>query len=235
MNRNPSSFLFFLLCCLVSQSVAQYTFQQRPWQRKARGRPSSSTSYRSTTAQSPPTAVHDYRSHYLDYDDWATDKKTRLWDVRLNSRRPNQMSWTSRLVIANVAMYALQVWKPSVTQLGVKLSDRILRGEELYRLISPVFLHGSIFHLFSNMYSLRNVGQTTEQMFGPGRYLAGYLVAGAAGNLLSAMQSPNPALGASGAVFGVMVSRPSGQKLLRCQRDSYFDFIMYSRLVSMSF
>lgn len=208
------SVLLLLLCCLCNQAVAQHIFQQRPWQRRARSQPSSHTQYRSTTAEPSPTALQDNKSHYLDYDDWATDKKSRLWDVRLNARRPNKYSWTSRLVIANVAMYALQVWKPSVTQWGVKISDRILRGEELYRLISPVFLHGSIYHLFTNMYSLRNVGQSTEQMFGPGRYMAGYLVAGAAGNLLSAVQSPNPALGASGSVFGVMVSRSCGQALL---------------------
>jgi len=56
------------------------------------------------------------------------------------------------------------------------------------------------------MYSLNNVGPMTEQFFGPGRFVASYLVAGASGNLLSAMKSPNPALGASGAVFGVMAS-----------------------------
>lgn len=135
-----------------------------------------------------------------------TDNKNRLWNVRLRERRPNKFSWTSRLVAANVLMYAVQVFNPRVTQLGVKLSDRILRGEDLYRLISPVFLHGSIYHLFTNMYSLNNVGPTTEQLFGSGRFIISYLVAGAAGNYLSALKSPNPALGASGAVFGVMAS-----------------------------
>ena len=60
------------------------------------------------------------------------------------------------------------------------------------------------FSLFTNSYSLNNVGPITEQVFGPGRFLATYLVSGATGNLLSAINSPNPALGASGAVFGVM-------------------------------
>jgi len=81
-----------------------------------------------------------------------------------------------------------------------------LAGQDLYRLITPVFLHGGLYHLFTNMYSLNNVGPITEQVFGPGRFLASYLVAGASGNLLSAINSPNPALGASGAVFGVMAS-----------------------------
>lgn len=135
-----------------------------------------------------------------------TDKKSRLWNVRLNQRQPNRYSWAGRLVFANIVAYAAQVMNPAVTQWGVKLSDKILRGEQLYRLVSPVFLHGSIYHLFTNMYSLNNVGPTCEKMVGSGRFIVGYFVAGAAGNLLSAINSPNPALGASGAVFGVMAS-----------------------------
>ena len=207
MNRHSSkSLLTLLFFSLLYQSASQQTFQQKPWLRRT-ARPNFTTPPR---PRSRPTTYAVPRqtglaSHYLDYDDWATDKKARLWNVKLNNRRPNRYSWTSKIVFANVAMYALQVWKPSVTNLGVKLSDRILRGEELYRLISPVFLHGSVYHLFTNMYSLQRLGNMAEQMFGPGRFLTGYLAAGAAGNLLSAINSPNPALGASGAVFGVMV------------------------------
>lgn len=91
-----------------------------------------------------------------------------------------------------------------MTELGIKLSDKILAGQELYRLITPVFLHGGLVHLFTNLYSLNNVGPDVEKLFGPGRFLATYLVSGITGNLFSALQSPNPSLGASGAVFGIM-------------------------------
>lgn len=193
-----------MLLLLPVLTMAEQTFQQRPWQRPARSARSSTTA--SSSYRNAVPAPNDYGSHYLDDPNWMKDDKNRMWNVRLRERRPNKHSWTSRLVLANVAMYALQAFRPGVTQWGVKLSDRILRGEDLYRLVSPVFLHGSIYHLFTNMYSLNNVGPTTEQIFGSGRYLISYLVAGAAGNLLSAVQSPNPALGASGAVFGVMAS-----------------------------
>lgn len=106
--------------------------------------------------------------------------------------------------MANVACYAIQMIWPQFTQMGVKLSDKILRGEELYRLLTPVFLHGGIAHLCMNMFSLRNVGPDVEKLFGPGRYLSTYLLAGIAGNLASAYNSPRPALGASGAVFGIV-------------------------------
>lgn len=183
---NGALCFFITVLCFGAQSSAQYTVQTRQQTR----------SYPVKKSRPSNVLLHDSRPHYLDYDDWVTDKKTRLWDVKLN-RKPNSYSWTSRLVIANVVTYALQAINPAVTQWGVKISDRILRGEELYRLISPVFLHGSIYHLFTNMYSLQNVGHSCEGMFGSGRYLTGYLVAGATGNLLSAIYSPNPALGVS--------------------------------------
>lgn len=53
------------------------------------------------------------------------------------------------------------------------------------------------------MISLQRTGGDVEKLFGGGRYLASYLVAGIAGNIVSAFSSPNPSLGASGAVFGV--------------------------------
>jgi membrane associated rhomboid family serine protease len=100
--------------------------------------------------------------------------------------------------------FALQTFFPAFTQMGIKLSHKILRGEELYRLITPVFLHGGLLHLGMNMISLSSCGRDVEVLFGPGRYLSTYLFAGAAGNLVSAFNSPNPALGASGAVFGII-------------------------------
>jgi membrane associated rhomboid family serine protease len=183
-------------------------------------------------------SMEDYQSHFLDDDNWMTDKKTRLWDARLGSRRPNQYSWTSKLVVANVIGYALQVLNPRVTTLGVKLSEKILRGQDLYRLISPVFLHGSLIHLFMNMVSLRNIGPMTEQLFGSGRFLAMYLVSGASGNLLSAIQSPNPALGASGAVFGVLgalyVFLNRNDWLLGDQGEDYSSAIIQTLLINLA-
>ena len=216
----------FLLCGV--ESLAQL---QRPWvrgtgRRSYRSAYSSGPSYPSQTTSSRPSSSID--EHFLDDEDWMQNKKVRYWDVRLASRRPNRYSWTSKIVMANILAYAYQTINPNFTNWGVKLSDKILRGEELYRLITPVFLHGSIFHIFSNMVSLQRVGDL-ERLFGSGRYLVSYMVAGAAGNLLSAVQSPNPALGASGAVFGVMsafvVFLSRHEWLLGSQGRSYSDTI----------
>jgi len=140
----------------------------------------------------------------LDVDEFQRDSKARLWQVDLKTRKPGRYSWATRLVVANVVCFVAQRFYPRFTQMFLKDSAKILRGEQLYRLLTPVFLHGSLIHLGMNMFSLRNIGPDVEKLFGAGRFLSTYLVAGACGNLLSAVQSPNPALGASGAVFGII-------------------------------
>lgn len=176
-----------------------YSLAQDPLVRPWRSRPRSAPA-RNVAAQ---RYFDDYSSHFLDLEEAQQDKRSRLWKVDFKSRRPGALSITTRLIWANVLFYAAQVLRPSVTAWGIKLSDQILSGRQLHRLITPMFLHGNLIHLYTNMYSLSNGGKDVEQFFGPGRYLASYVVSGIAGNLLSAIQSPNPSLGASGAVFGV--------------------------------
>jgi membrane associated rhomboid family serine protease len=152
----------------------------------------------------PAYRGEDYSRHFLEFNEWRNDKRCRPYQVNMKQRTIGKMSWTSRIAWATIISFVAQVIRPSITTLGYKLSAPILKGEQLYRLITPIFLHGGIAHLFTNMYSLNNVGRDVETLFGPGRFLATYLVSGVAGNLLSAYRSPNPSLGASGAVFGVV-------------------------------
>jgi len=182
--------------------------------------------------------MYDHSKHFLDDKHWMTDKKIRIWDPRFYARkRANQRTFSGRLALANVACYGVQVFNPKFTEWGVKLSERILAGKDLYRLITPVFLHGGLFHLMTNMYSLNNLGPVTEQFFGPGRFLATYLVSGVSGNLLSAIKSPNPALGASGAVFGVMaglyVFLGRNDWALGAQGESYSNAITQTLLINL--
>ncbi|KAL7540317.1 hypothetical protein ACHAWF_006647 [Thalassiosira exigua] len=111
---------------------------------------------------------------------------------------------TGQIFFLNIAMFGLQTLFPQMTALGAKRSDLIMEGRQLYRVLTPVFLHGGIGHLMANSYSLKSMGVNVERAFGRPRLLATYLVSGVAGNVLSAIQSPNPAVGASGAIFGLV-------------------------------
>ena len=74
-------------------------------------------------------------------------------------------------------------------------------------LITAIFLHGSWFHVISNMLYLWIFGDNIEDKLGRVRFLLLYLLTGISGNLAHIMtdpQSPLPVLGASGAVAGVL-------------------------------
>ena len=90
--------------------------------------------------------------------------------------------------------------------LGAKVNEYIMRGE-FWRLITPMFLHGSILHIGFNMYALFVIGPTLERYYGHGKFLLLYFIGGFAGNTLSFLLSPNPSLGASTAVFGLVAAQ----------------------------
>ena len=87
-----------------------------------------------------------------------------------------------------------------------KINPLILQGE-LWRLITPVLVHGSITHIAFNMYALYIFGQNLEYQYGHGRFLLLYLLSGFAGNVVSFVMSPNPSVGASTAIFGMVAAQ----------------------------
>jgi rhomboid protease GluP len=87
--------------------------------------------------------------------------------------------------------------------LGWKDNLLISQGQ-YWRLLTAIFLHGGIFHLFMNAFSLFVLGPDTERIYGTGRFVAIYFVAGLSGSMLSYAFSPSPSVGASGAIFGLI-------------------------------
>jgi len=74
-------------------------------------------------------------------------------------------------------------------------------------LFSSQFLHGDLAHLIGNMVILVLVGLTVEQLLGSFNYLLFYLLSGAVGSVVYGLVhfgSPIPAIGASGAISGLM-------------------------------
>jgi rhomboid protease GluP len=91
--------------------------------------------------------------------------------------------------------------------LGEKV-DSLIRAGQLWRLITPVFLHDSnlpygLLHIGFNMYALYVLGRGIESRFGHKRFILLYFLSGYAGNVMSFLLTPNPSLGASTALFGL--------------------------------
>lgn len=80
-----------------------------------------------------------------------------------------------------------------------------IRAGDYYRLFTGMFMHGNIFHLALNCYSLYVIGTQMESFLGKIKFLLIYLVSGICGALLSMTFSGNVAsIGASGAIFGLL-------------------------------
>jgi rhomboid protease GluP len=88
---------------------------------------------------------------------------------------------------------------------GAKINEAIYAGE-VWRFITPIFVHGGIWHIFVNMYSLYALGPTVEGFFNTPRMLVIYFFSGISGVIFSLAFSPNPSVGASGAIFGLLGS-----------------------------
>ena len=74
-------------------------------------------------------------------------------------------------------------------------------------MFTMMFLHGGWLHLIFNMWTLWLFGPTVEDRLGHGRYLAFYLACGLAASVAHLVFNPTsviPAVGASGAIAGVL-------------------------------
>lgn len=82
--------------------------------------------------------------------------------------------------------------------------DVLVKNGEYYRLLTSMFLHSGLLHLFFNMYALYIIGPQVESFFGKAKYLIIYLLSGISGSLLSVAFNVNTvSVGASGAIFGL--------------------------------
>jgi rhomboid protease GluP len=86
---------------------------------------------------------------------------------------------------------------------GARINDFIHAGQ-LWRLLTPALLHGSITHIFFNMYALYVFGISLERYFGRGRFFVLYVLGAFTGNVASFLFSSGYSIGASTAIFGLI-------------------------------
>ncbi len=87
------------------------------------------------------------------------------------------------LLIINVAMYILSMLMP---ELGMKLAVYSFKSGFFhpYQLISHMFMHGSFWHLFFNMFALYMFGKVLEEYWGQKRFFFYYFFTGLGAALL---------------------------------------------------
>lgn len=86
---------------------------------------------------------------------------------------------------------------------GANYGPLTFMNGEYWRVLTNVFVHIGIVHICMNMYVLWDVGSVLERLYGSGKFVLIYLLAGIGGSLVSLFFNPTiVSAGASGAVFG---------------------------------
>jgi membrane associated rhomboid family serine protease len=113
--------------------------------------------------------------------------------------------WVLRLIVANIVVYFLQQTVAGVVPLLVFVPNQALT--EPWTLVTYMFVHANVTHILFNMLALYFFGPRVEERLGQRRFITLYLLSGIAGAVLSMIFAPRaPIVGASGAVFGVMLA-----------------------------
>jgi membrane associated rhomboid family serine protease len=136
------------------------------------------------------------------------------------TRYPPVMTWL--LIATNCLVFLLQnslspgeleeflrdfALIPARYTAALAFGDPSLSAIDLVPFFTMMFLHGGWLHLIFNMWTLWLFGTPVEDRLGHGRFLAFYLACGLAASVAHVAFNPTsivPALGASGAIAGVL-------------------------------
>jgi membrane associated rhomboid family serine protease len=127
---------------------------------------------------------------------------------------------TRILVVANLAAFVVELTlggtvEPFVRRWGLVPADVLdsIRGQvapaALVTVLTSTFLHAGWFHLLANLVYLAVFGRPVERRLGAARFAVLYLASGLVGSLAYLFAQPMsevPAIGASGAIAGVIAA-----------------------------
>lgn len=118
---------------------------------------------------------------------------------------PSLTPFVRALLFANIGVFFLQNTMEWVTAVLIFVPRLIVVRP--WTIVTYMFLHAGVMHLAFNMLALFFFGPRVEERLGSRSFLILYILSGISGALLSLITSPGAAvLGASGAVFGVMLA-----------------------------
>ncbi len=114
----------------------------------------------------------------------------------------------STILLIHIVLYLLTALPIFPNQLlfelfaGVNLF--IMQGE-IWRIVTPIFLHSGFSHFLFNSFSLVIFGPALEKMIGSKRFTIVYLVTGISANIATFFLEPLTYIhvGSSGAIFGI--------------------------------
>lgn len=111
-----------------------------------------------------------------------------------------------QILAATVAIFFLDVLAGGLLSRFLALTPALVMAQP-WTIVTSIFLHGGIMHIFLNMFGLLMFGPILEAKIGGKNFVYLYLISGIIGNLgyiLTAGMGGLPVLGASGAIYGIL-------------------------------
>lgn len=124
--------------------------------------------------------------------------------------RPRFRGAVRVLILVNIGVFFIQLIaaREFTAMLGL-VPLLVLKKFYLWQLVTYMFLHGGFFHLFFNMFILWMFGSELEARWGRNKFLRYYFITGIGAGavyVLARFSSSIPTIGASGAIFGLLLA-----------------------------
>lgn len=117
----------------------------------------------------------------------------------------NSTNIVRNLIIVNAAFFLLQMLFPTITTMFACYN--VWSPEFMpWQPLTSMFLHGGFIHLALNMFVLWSFGNQLDQIIGTKKFLSLYFISGLVGGILWMFLGIGPAVGASGALCGLMAA-----------------------------
>ena len=145
--------------------------------------------------------------------------------------RSRNIAMTLTLIIINgfIEIYTLMegsYWDSNfIISNGAINKISILSGQ-WYRLITYMFIHGSLTHYLGNTLSLYIFGSRIEKYYGKRNMLIIYFVSGIGAGVLSILFNDGWAVGASGAIFGLMAGILTYTRVKNRSMEGFDNYLM---------
>jgi membrane associated rhomboid family serine protease len=119
------------------------------------------------------------------------------------ARGAGGLSLTLLVIIVTAAVSFAAESSPRLEADLYLVRDAVVHGQ-LYRLVTVTLVHAGLLHLVLNLYALWIVGPIVESIWGKRMFVLFYVLTAIAASTASFLSSPGPAVGASGAIFGLV-------------------------------
>ena len=141
---------------------------------------------------------------------------------------------TTGIIVLNVIMFMIELagGDPFITRWSVVPAD-IVAGRNWITILTAMFMHAGWLHIIGNMVFFWAFGPEIEDVMGPLRYAAFYLLGGliaSSAQIIAQPTSTVPNLGASGAIAAVM-----GAFLITYPRDRIRTVLLLGWFIQVAF